>query len=440
LAASAPTAKLASTLEHPAGDAIMNAKSALLASLVLVLFASRTDAADATKGYQAKVKVGAATRLDWTFAVANQSVDPAPANWLGDYESSKQNYELFVPADYTPKKAYPVVLFIAPGNEPGGWKAWEPICKKEGVIFASPYAAGNDVPGKRRARLVLDVLDDVRRNYSTDPDRTYITGFSGGGRIACAIGFALPELFGGVLPCCAAGELRDEVYLRQRVIDRLSVGFLTGDGDFNRGECERFRGPMLAEVGVRTKVWVAPKTGHAVAAGLLPEAFKWLEEGLPKRRELAKQFPASRIAGNAAPSRDDWAKLLLAEGKERLKEEKTVYSGLMLLKGCLERWPKAAASTEARKILLEYDAKPEKPWEEEDIYEQRRFMIATARGLSDYASGPLPPQYEKQRRDMIKEAVKLWAVLLKDGQDGKAVEEAKKRIPELLKLAEEKEK
>jgi dienelactone hydrolase len=394
-------------------------------------------AADSPTGYQPKVRVTAATRLDWTFVVSNQSLAKPPANWLGDYDSTKQSYELFVPPHYNPKQAYPVVLFLSPGNEPGGWKAWEPVCKKEGVIFAAPYGAGNGVPPKTRIRLALDVLDDVRRHYHTDPDRTYATGFSGGGRIAFALGFALPECFGGVLPICAAGEPREEPWLRQRVIDRLSIGLLTGDGDFNRGECERYRGPMLAGVGIRTKVWVAPKSGHAIPAALLPEAFQWLEDGVAKRRELAKRYPASRVA--AAPSRAESAKRLLQEGKERLQAKETLYSGLMQLKGCMERWTDLAPAAEARKILTEYDEKPERPWEQEDIAEQRRFLIARARGLSDYAAGPLPKEYEKQRVDMIREAVKLWAALIDENVDEKAVEEAKKRIEELLKVVQPKE-
>jgi dienelactone hydrolase len=410
----------------------------IVSLLVLLLCVPLAGAADAPKGYQAKVKVSAATRLDWTFVVSNRSLAKPPAEWLGDYDSTKQNYELFVPPNYNPKQSYPVVLFISPGNEAGGWKAWEPVCKKEGVIFAAPYAAGNDVPAKKRVRLVLDVLDDVRRNYNTDPDRTYITGFSGGGRIAFAIAFALPEYFGGVLPVCAGGDLREEPWLRHRVIDRLSVGFLTGDGDFNRGECERYRAPLLAGVGVKAKAWVAPNSGHAVPAALLPEAFTWLEDGLPQRQGLAQLFPTSRAS--AAPSRADSAKQLLKEGKERLKDDKTLHSGLMQLKGVMERWTDLPEAAEAKKILLEYDAKPQKPWEDEDIAEQRRFLVSTAKSLSDYAAGPLPKEYIKQRPDMLKEALKLWAIILKDGQDTAAIKEAEKRVPELVKLLEGKDK
>ena len=52
----------------------------------------------------------------------------------------------------------------------------------------------------------------------------------------------------------------------------------------------------------------------------------------------------------------------------------------MLLKGVLERWPDLAEAKEAEKLLLEYDAKPEKPWEADDLAEQRRYLIAGAPG------------------------------------------------------------
>src|SRR5262249_54773391 len=156
------------------------------------------------------------------------------------------------------------------------------VCDAAGMLFASPHGAGNNTTGPLRTRIVLDVLDDVRKRFNVDADRTYLGGFSGGGRAACNIAFALPEYFGGVVPCCACEGLRDEPFLRHRVIDRLSVAPITGDTDFNRGELERYRGPLLTDVGVRTKVWTVPKMSHAIPqAAVLTEALKWLEEGLP---------------------------------------------------------------------------------------------------------------------------------------------------------------
>jgi pimeloyl-ACP methyl ester carboxylesterase len=404
--------------------------------LVLVLGPAMAAAGEPLRGYHKSVSVSAPTRLDWTFVLSNMSMVEPPADWLPDYDSKKQRYELFVPSSYQPKQSYPVIVFISPSAEPGGWRSFELPCRQLGIIFAAAYDAGNGCPSRKRVRIVLDVLDDVRRHYRTDPDRTYLAGFSGGARMACAVAFALPEHFGGVLPICAGGDLRSESWLRQRVIDRLSVAYVTGGTDFNRGEVERYRGPMTRDLGVRTRVWTYPSMGHDVPGGRsLLEVYRWLEDGLKQRQDQAKRYQAMRVAGDSAPSREEWSKAVLTEAKRRLEAKATLYSGLMQLKGCMVRWEGLPAADEAKKILLEYDARQDRPWEEDDRAEQRRFLIAKARALDAYASGPLPPQYLKMRGDMARQAISLWETILKDDPESKPGQEAKKRIPELQKLA-----
>lgn len=411
----------------------------------------RTTLADET-GYQKEVTVREATRLDWVFAVSNQSVTNPPAEWLEGYDSAKQRYEVFVPtaAKGMPSKpklkskakgkdakpeGLPLVLFISAGDQPAGWSQLQTVCQQRGIAFASPYGAGNNTSMPKRIRIVLDVLDDLRRKHRIDSDRTYLAGFSGGGRVVCGITFALPELFGGVIPVCAGGDLRDEPWLRHRVIDRLSVAMITGTGDFNRGEVERFRGPMLTDFGVRTKVTVVERLGHGIPdAKTFAEVIEWLDAGAADRQKLAAKHPASRIGPEAAPTREEWAKSLLAEGQSRLKAPKTLYSGLMQLQGVMQRWPDLRAADDAKQILLEYEARQEKPWEEDDIDEQRRFLIARARALDAYATGELPPQYANQRKEMLEAAINLWTLIIQDGQDDKAVDDGQRRLPKLKAL------
>jgi pimeloyl-ACP methyl ester carboxylesterase len=426
------TARVAQQTSRQGQD--MNAKWAAVVGMMLLATAAQ---AAPPKGYRPKVFITGPTRLDWTFAVANQSLAQPPADWLPKYDSIAQNYEMFVPSRRgTAKKPLPVIVFISPGNEPMGWKHFEGLCKDNDILFAGPRGAGNDCPPKLRVRIVLDVLDDLRRNHYTDPDRTYVAGFSGGGRIACAIAFALPELFGGVMSICAGGDLREESWLRQRVIDRLSVALLTGERDFNRGEVERLRGPYLKEVGVRTRVWTQPALLHNVPAEkYLGEAFRWLEEAAAARQEAAKKNPGLHLPGNTAPGREEMAKALFAEGKKRLSKRETVYSGLMQLQGCMKRWPDLPTAVEAKLILLEYEVKKDQPWEADDIAEQRRFLNARARALDAYASGDLPKEYVKMRPDMARQAIELWQKVLADAPDSPAGRQAAQRIPALEKLA-----
>src|SRR5262245_26898641 len=354
-------------------------RGALLLVAIWALTGRPLLAADTPRpGYQPGVKVSAETRLDWMFALANQSPKQAPKGWVDGYDSTRATYELFVPRGLDARKPSAAILFISPGDKAMGYASWQQACQELGVILAGPHAAGNDCPMQRRVRIVMDVLDDLRRKFNIDPDRTYIAGFSGCGRVACAIGFALSEYFGGVIPVCAGGDLREESWLRQRVIDRLSVAHVTGESDFNRGEVERWRNPMLTEVGVRSRAWTFPKLGHGVPGGKsLVEVLRWLEEGLDARRALAKKYPASRMAESM--SRDAWAAALLTEAKGRLKQPASLYSGLMQIKGIADRWPDVPATREAQKLLEEYDGRTERPWEADDVAEQRRFLIAKAR-------------------------------------------------------------
>jgi len=404
-----------------------------------MLWATSAAIAEPLRGYHPQVAVEADTRLDWTFALANQSLETPPADWLPDYQSTAQSYELFVPPNSNRRKPAPLVLFISPGAKPAGWSQWQSVCMKSGVIFASPFAAGNDCPFRRRVRIVLDVLDDVRRRQPIDADRTYLAGFSGGARIACSLAFALPEYFGGVVAICGAEKLRDEPWLRERVVERLSVALITGEQDFNRAELERMRGPLLADVGVRAKVWTVPGLGHAIPDDRqLAAALAWLEEAAPARRRKAQQWPAMHITASAAPTRAQWADALLAEARQRLEKNTTLFSGLMQLQGLSVRWPDVPAAAVAHKLLLDYDAKTYRPWEQDDLAQQRRFLVAEARATGAYATGPLPPQYAKERPLMARAALEMWKQVLADNPDGPHSKEATQQIRELEQAAAEK--
>ena len=399
------------------------------AALSIFLFASLASAQ-----YRANEKVSAATRLDFVYPLANQSPRKTPKDWLtADYDSKSQTYELFLPAKLDKSKPSPCIIFISPSDQAVGYRSFAKVCRARGVILASPHKAGNRCPIRQRVRIVLDVIDDVRRKHNIDPDRTYIGGFSGGARIACAIAFALPESFGGVIPICAGGDLRRESYLRHRVIDRLSVAHMTGTGDFNRGEVELFRHGMLKEVGVRSRVWVVKGLGHGIPSTTqLTAALKWLDEGAKKRQLLAKRYASTRLDRDKSPSREEFAKQLAADAKLRLKKPGTLHSGLMLLKGIYVRWQDLPTGLAAKQILLRYQQSNQQ-WQKQDVAEQRNFLIARARALDAYATSKLPKQYEKQRPDMLKAAIQLWQLVIRDGQDIKATGLAKKRVPILKK-------
>jgi predicted esterase len=358
-------------------------------------------------GYHPDVRVVAPGRLDWTFVVSRQSLDPAPTARTTGYDATRQSYELYVPPGPSPRPAYALILHVPSGPRSDGWLHWQQVCQRHRVILAGVHQAGNDVALEARARTVLDVLDDVRRRFPIDPDRTYITGMSGGGHAASSIAYALPELFGGHIPICGTWNLRVEAMLRHRVSERLSVAVLTGATDFNRPELEREFFPILRAQHIRAQLWVYPGMGHAYPnAAQLDQVFQWVEAGLPQRRLAGALFPASRLVGAATP--DEWSTAVLLEAGQRLELSGGEASGLFLLQGVIDRWPGLPAAEAAQKLLDEFDASSPVPWKEIYLAERMHFRYLQARTFDGIVNSTPPPNYPVPRINLLQIAFALW--------------------------------
>jgi dienelactone hydrolase len=365
----------------------------------LCLGAARAADPPAT-GLQPEVTVAGPTRLDWRFAAAG--FGPQAARLPGSYESARQRYLLFVPADYDPRRLWPLVVFVSPGDDPLGWRFWQKPCAESGVLFCAAYAAGNNCPPGPRVRIVLDMLDDVRRHYRVDPDQTYLTGFSGGGRMACTIAFALPEFFGGVAPTCGTNPLPDLGYLRHRVRDRLAVALVTGADDFNRRENEEYMLPLCRAQGISTRLWVVPKLGHAVPGpDVLGEVYRWLADDLKRRQEDRRARPGLNVGPTEVPTPEQQGTHMVEAAAAELRQPARTWEGVTLLQGVLTRFGKTEAADRARQRLDEVQADPKQVARvaEQGGTEERQLLAAQAEAL--------------ERLGDPARALRAWQLLLK---------------------------
>jgi hypothetical protein len=368
-------------------------------------------------GFLPEVTVKQPTRLDWQFVARGLSAgaDRLPA----DYASDAQHYQLFIPANYRPTKAWPLVIFVSPGDDPLGWRCWQTTCEAHDVLFCAAYGAGNRCAPGRRVRIVLDVLDDVRRRCRVDPEQTYLCGLGGGARLACDIAFALPEYFGGVVPVCGGGPLNALPYLRHRVADRLSVAWVTGADDFNRREIEDYHFPLLAELGVRSRLWVVGGMGHALPPpAVVDEVYAWLKDDLARRQADARGRPGLAASPDDVPTNRRRADGALAVAKADLARDERLWRGVALLRGMVARWEKTEAADRARALLKEIEAGParRRRLAEQESAERRRDLAARAKALERSGQG--------------RSALGAWEELAKaqPGADeaGKADQEAKR--------------
>jgi hypothetical protein len=386
------------------------------ALLLAFLCCGAGSATAADTGYQSEVTVKQPTRLDWEFVASAFGKEELPAS----FDSAMQKYQLFVPKSYNASTNWPCIVFISPGDDPLGWKYWQQVCEERDILFCAAYGAGNGCPAGKRIRIVLDVFDDVRREYRIDPDRTYLAGFSGGGRMACTIGFALPEYFGGVIPICGTNPLPKLDYLRHRLRDRLSVAFITGATDFNRKETEDFMFPLLQDLSIRARLWVVPKIGHAIPApDVLTDALKWLESDLKRRRADAAERPGLASSSSDVPTSLSEAQHQLDAAEIDLKTSERTFRAVALLQGINSRWPRTEPADKARALLKQIadDSRRARLVAEQGGAEERQLLAAQGRALERFGE--------------MRAALKAWDLLAKNYQDtdeGKKAAEDGQRI------------
>src|SRR5947209_390363 len=73
-------------------------------------------------GLQPDRRAREGTRLDWEFVAGSGRLP-------GGYDSRRQRYQLFVPPSYDATRAWPLVIFLPPGDDATGWRALERPCE-----------------------------------------------------------------------------------------------------------------------------------------------------------------------------------------------------------------------------------------------------------------------------------------------------------------------
>ena len=113
------------------------------------------------------------------------------------------SYALYVPSSYVPKKKWPVLFAFDPGA-----RGLNPVehfkdgAETYGYIVAGSNNSRNG-PWPPSAKAIQAMWNDVVERFAIDERRIYVTGFSGGARVACRLGYGLKGQIAGVIACGA---------------------------------------------------------------------------------------------------------------------------------------------------------------------------------------------------------------------------------------------
>lgn len=219
------------------------------------------------------------------------SVEIPPA-----YDVSKETYEILVPKDYRDTEPHGLFIWISAGDAPAIPKEWEAVLAKEKLIFIGARKSGNPRSIFDRMRLAVDANHNLRSLYHVDGRRVYVSGFSGGARVASMVGVCWGEMFSGTLCFMGANFYTDvtgedgKVYGLNYIPDDevlalakqyCRYALVTGEKDFNRANTRAVLQQGFAKEGfAKAEVFEAPGVGHALPpADWLKKALGFLDEG-----------------------------------------------------------------------------------------------------------------------------------------------------------------
>jgi predicted esterase len=148
-----------------------------------------------------------------------------------------ERFSLYVPS-MRPAGGYALLVFVAPWEEAKIPQQWFSTLDKHAMIFVTAAKSGNDENViDRREPLALLAAFNVMREYSIDPSRVYVGGFSGGSRVALRLALAFPDLFRGALLEAGSDPIGDTQIaiprsdLFRQFRERTHVVYLTGKND-----------------------------------------------------------------------------------------------------------------------------------------------------------------------------------------------------------------
>lgn len=233
-----------------------------------------------------------------SFTVLPQQAEPDEVKWrLHSVENpaalnlAKEKFQLIVPAAYKHTDKWGVFIWISPGDTAAIPADWEPVLAARKLLFVGALKAGNPRNIFDRVRLAVAANTAMRDRFTVDARRVYVSGFSGGGRVASMVGVAYADMFSGTMPFMGvnfyedipAGDGKntfganfipdDEVLAIAKKFCRYAL--VTGEKDFNRTGTKAVFEEGYKKEGFASVTYLeAPGVAHN-----LPPA-KWLEQGL----------------------------------------------------------------------------------------------------------------------------------------------------------------
>ena len=229
---------------------------------------------------------------------------------LACLDNPTQSYSLYLPSNYSPDRRWPMLYTFDPfARGKTAVEVYQAVAEKYGYIVAGSNNSKNGPVGPQ-LEAAQTMWNDTHRRFAIDKDRVYVTGLSGGARVATS--FAL-----FCTTCAVAGVIAHGAGYpvgfnnKQPANERFAYYAAVGDVDFNYPELARLR-KKKDEQGAPFKVKVYPGPHQWAPPEIVEDAIAWLElkamQGGTEKADPAfikKLFTATQAEAAQAEQKSD---------------------------------------------------------------------------------------------------------------------------------------
>lgn len=187
-------------------------------------------------------------------------------------------WDVRLPAGYDRARPAGIMVYISPMPVGRAPQRWRKTLDEQNLIWIGARNGGNTVMNGRRKSFALMGLILASREFSIDPSRTYLSGFSGGGRVASIVMVEFPSAFNGAIFFCGVNFIDDAQELYDAVKSDRFV-FLSGAHDFNLPGIRQAYSKYRQAGVVNSKLLVVPNMEHELPSGkYFADALDYLDD------------------------------------------------------------------------------------------------------------------------------------------------------------------
>lgn len=187
-------------------------------------------------------------------------------------------WEVYVPQNYDPRKASGILVFINSRNNGKIEEEWKVVMENTNLIYIGANNSGNDIAIAQRVAYAIIAPRLINNTYYIDPDRIYVSGFSGGSRVASMVATEYNSLFKGAIYNSGANYWGEEAKASYDEMKSNYYVFITGTEDFNLEDTKQVYN-TYQNIGVKnSKLVILPDMAHKRPdAGHLEDAVNYLD-------------------------------------------------------------------------------------------------------------------------------------------------------------------